>query len=490
MYERHRVAAPDATMYWLSQRTRNDLFLLYAFRDRGVPTADLRAQVLRRVADIPGLRVRLRAVPRDLDYPSWVPCAFASDQFVEHPLPQPDWPHLQAAVGDLLGTGVDAADRPWRLHLFRGVAGAPMAADDPCTVVVLQMSHALADGRHGAALARALFGAEEVGAVNPPAVGAAVDSVPGALAAASGKKPGTTGVGLNRARSVAAALAPALGVSRFPVQAVRTLTSGYRAYRAQRELAALSESGRLPGPAPSFAPSLVNPAAAPADSEHRVRMLVFDAAALRLPDRTVTVAALTAVSVALSEYLAQRGRPVERSGAQVPMALPGKSAARNHYRSLGVDLHLSESDLTARSAAIAADQSARRVRATHPLLTAQDAVTAVTPALLLRRDVAGYPLDTVPDALAGHTVVSSVHRGPADLTFGGPSLFTAGFPAIGTVMHLTHGVHGLGDTVTISIHADSAAMPDIDAYADLLRGAVARVTAAHLPGDRRPLDDR
>jgi hypothetical protein len=61
------------------------------------------------------------------------------------------------------------------------------------------------------------------------------------------------------------------------------------------------------------------------------------------------------------------------------------------------------------------------------------------------------PIDTVPNSIAGHTVVSSVYRGPADLTFGGGRvLFTTGFPAIGAVMNLTHGVHGtLGPGVDV-----------------------------------------
>ncbi|MFD6463982.1 wax ester/triacylglycerol synthase domain-containing protein, partial [Streptomyces roseolus] len=162
MTDRHRVAAPDATMYWLSRRARNDLFLLYTFADDGGPTEELRAQVRRRSARIPDLRVRLRSVPGDLDYPAWVPCEFADGQFVDHALPHRRWPHLLVALGELLGTGVDASVRPWRVHVFRGVAGAPSRADgELVTVVVLQMSHALADGRSGAVIARALFGAEE-----------------------------------------------------------------------------------------------------------------------------------------------------------------------------------------------------------------------------------------------------------------------------------------------------------------------------------------
>ncbi|MEV4241524.1 WS/DGAT domain-containing protein [Nocardia sp. NPDC050408] len=447
------VAAQDATMYWLSGRTRNDLFMLYCFNDSGRSGAQLREFVERRSADIADLSVRLRALPADLDYPTWIRCEFRAEQFVEHFLPEPDWPSVCAVLGKLLGTGVDAAVRPWRLHVFRGVIGAPGAAG-PAMVVVLQMSHALADGRRGAEIARALF--SEDGGVGAPS---------------------------SRGRRLDAAVYPinvhsVLGLLRMPIQFARTAIRGYQAFRAQQELAELTTAGRLPGPGPEFTPSLVNRGGSPDRHAHQVRMIVCDAERLRISGQTVTVVALTAVSIALDRYLTARGERVDRLGAQVPMALSdNRITARNNYRSLGVDLFIDEPDLLARADKIATALTDRRTRAQHPLLTAQDRVTAVTPAALLRRDIERYPLDTVPDSIAGHTVVSSVHRGPADLTFGGaPVRFTGGFPAIGSVMHLTHGVHGLGDTVTVSIHADTAALPDIDIYADLLRAALNEVS--------------
>ncbi|MEV6557201.1 WS/DGAT domain-containing protein [Nocardia sp. NPDC051756] len=447
------MAPQDATMYWLSGRTRNDLFLLYCFTDTGRPSAELRAFVAERSARIGDLRVRARDVPGDLDYPSWVPCEFTADQFIEHALPTPDWVHLQAALGDVVDTGVDASVRPWRVHLFRGIVDAPGGADQ-ALVAVLQMSHALADGRRAAEIARALF-AEE-GDATPNSVSGTPRSV----------------VLPSRAMATAAAV---LALPRLPIRMARTAVLGYRAFRAQQELAELTAAGELPPPGPDFPPSLVNHAVAEVDSAHRVRLIVCDAVSLRVPERTVTVVVLTAVSLALARYLEKRGGPVDKLGAQVPMALSdtAKSNAHNNYRSLSVDLSIDEPDLRARADKIAATMADRRLRAQHPLLTAQDRVTDVVPAPMLRRDIARYPLDTVPDSIAGHTVVSSVYRGPANLTFGGgPVRFTGGFPAIGSVMRLTHGVHGLGDTVTISLHADAAAIPDLDAYAELLRAAL------------------
>ncbi|MEU2039494.1 hypothetical protein [Nocardia niwae] len=565
------MAPQDATMYWLSERTRNDLFLLYCFADRGVPTEELRAAVAERSARIADLRVRLRELPADIDYPRWVRGEFTAEQFVEHGLAERNWAHLLHVLGDLLGTGVDAAVHPWRLHVFRAIADAPGQGGEPALVVVLQISHALADGRRASAIARALFGGtgnhrvEEEGRAGwavsgevpaggdhtTDAVGAAssggrarsapsdrtvpVVSAPGEIAdpqgggwtavaregdtvSASGSSAevrngsalvgrgavgdampasvssvrGRVGAAAMRVRTLADAMwgsAPAarvlvdsaVGLLRVPARLATTVLRGYQAFRAQQRLAALTEAGELPPPGPGFPPSVLNRGAEQAISRHEARMLVFAADDLRVPGRTVTVVVLTAVSLALARYLADRGEPVGRLGAQVPMALAQATGPRNNYRSLGVDLFVDEPDLRLRADKIAAALADRRVRARHPLLSAQDRVTATVPAFMLRRDVDRYPLDTVPDSIAGHTVVSSVDRGPADLSFGGGAVrFTAGFPALGSVMRLTHGVHGLGDTVTISLHADPAVLPDLDAYAAHLRAALLEARRAGL----------
>ncbi|MFI9505645.1 wax ester/triacylglycerol synthase domain-containing protein [Nocardia sp. NPDC052566] len=499
------VAPQDATIYWLSGRTRNDLFLLYCFTDTGLPTVRLRQFVAERSAAIPDLRVRLRAVPGDLGYPSWVRCESAPGQFVEHRLAQPDWAGLSAALGELAGTGVDAAVRPWRLHVFRGISGVPGIEGDSALVAVLQMSHALADGRRGAAIARALF-ADPAALTDSaprahPAPASVADSVRDLGPLADFGLPGlsellrrTTEFGGLACRSGSRLMAaaarrgpvdPALvdALVRIPVQLAKTALRGFDAYRAQQELAALTATGALPAPGPGFPPTMVNGVTAKGVSGHRIRMIVCSADRLRAPGRTVTVVVLTAVSVALTSYLEEHGERVDRLGAQVPMALPGNAiAAHNNYRSLGIDLHVGEPDLRARAARIAEALVQRGIRARHPLLAAQDRVTAVTPAPLLRRDVDHYPIDTVPESIAGHTVVSSVHRGPADLTFGGGRVrFTAGFPAIGSVMRLTHGVHGIGDTVTVSVHADAAALPDLDRYTELLRTALHGIGSALTP---------
>ncbi|WP_280267220.1 hypothetical protein [Nocardia wallacei] len=444
----------DATRYWLSRRTCNDLFLLYCFDDTGLATADLRAAVAERSARIPDLSVRVRE--RRFAYPAWERCGFTDDQVIEHALPAPTWPNVIAALGNLLPHGVRADRRAWRLHVFREVTGAPTAAA-PALVAVLQLSHALADGQRAAAIARALFTEDS-----------------------RNEETDTEGSLSGGARARAeTAVVEAFSLVTFPVRLGRTVVRGFAAERARRELAERTGRGEVAPPGPSFPPTLLN--RPPAPVSHAVRMLVRED--LRIPRFTVTVVVLTAVASALTRYLASRGEPEADLLAQVSMALQARNGGpRNNYRDLGVELHGAEPDLRRRAERIAAGLELRRARARHPLLRAQDRVTAVLPAPVLRRDVATYPMDQVPDALGGHTVVSSVNRGPADLTFGGgPVRFTGGFPALGAVMHLTHGVHGLGETVTVSVHADPAAIPDVDIYAGLLDTALTEVVAALAP---------
>lgn len=458
------LAARDATVYWLSARTRNDLFLLYCFADTGRDAGQLRAAVADRVTHIPDLLIHVLDTPANIAYPIWAPCEFANAQFVDHDLGAATWANVTAAVGDLLGTGLRADDRPWRLHVFRNVREVPgFATDESALVAVLQLSHALADGRRAALIARALFGRGEFPAAPPRR-----ESVPiVARALPNGTR-----------ETVLSAFAATRALPGIPIGMARTVVRGLAAARAQGRLAELTAAGELPPPAPDAEPTVLNGGGA-VPTMHAVRMLVCDKARLRAPGHSVTVVALTAVSFALERYLRDRNELPPELRAQVPMAFAATGDGRNGYRDLSVDLAVAAPAPRARADRIAAELAARRERAAHPLQAARDAVTAVLPAPLLHRDVVHAPIDTLPERVSGHTVVSSVDRGGADLEFGGGAVrFTAGFPALGAVMHLTHGVHGLGDTVTVSVHADPAVLPDPDRYAMLLESALDEVACS------------
>lgn len=287
----------------------------------------------------------------------------------------------------------------------------------PPEIVVVQMSHALGDGTRSAELAAALLG----------------------------RKAPVAGVRADRGR---------------------LLPRAVRAARAHRDMVRDTDIGMLHAP-PAPRPALsIN---ARAETTSIMRTLVFDRDDLRHP--TVTVAALVAIGEALGGYLADRGEDVSRLGAEVPVAGSRPATARNNFRNVNVGLY-PELDARQRSQRIAAELSAARRRADHPAAAASAAASAAVPAVLLRWGMRQFDPGARSATVSGHTVVSSVNRGPADLTFGGCRVrFSAGYPALSPMMGLTHGVHGIGDTVALSVHADPSVI-DLDEYLDRLTRAL------------------
>jgi hypothetical protein len=394
-----RMAAADAQLLWLSAAVPNDQFLLYAFD--GAPAVDAALDKVRhnagRCDDL-----QLRVVDDDRwRYPRWRTCGTTDEQFVVHPAS--DWPECLNSLAAL--DQLDTSRMTWRVHVF------------PPNVVVVQVSHALADGTRSSALAAALLG--RTVAVPRPTVRAR-----GPLAV----------------RAVAAA-------------------------RAHRQLLRDTEAGLIPAPNPPRPALSVN---GPRSGGSVLRTIVVDRDGLRRP--TVTVGALLAVSEALGGYLADRGEDIDRLGAEVPMA-SGEPSRRNNFRNVNLGLH-PELAPTLRAARIAEELDGQLRRAQHPAERTSAAAFAATPAALLRWGVSRFDPAARSATVAGHTVVSSVYRGPADLAFGGcPVLYTAGFPALSPMMGLTHGVHGIGSAVAVSVHADPAVVA-VDDYVNRLAHAL------------------
>lgn len=405
------MAAADAQLLWLSEKVPNDQFLLYAFDGPADPNRGV-ADIARRARSCPELRMR---VVSDLGwrYPRWEPGEVESGQFLVHD--GRDW---QSCLEAVAGLGqLDTAEMCWRIHVFPEVAAVPGAGRG--SVVVVQIAHAFGDGTRSADLAAVLLGRRT--ALRPV------------------RRPDR---GLLPWRALAAA-------------------------RAHRRLVADTDAGRLP-PAPGTWPVLsVNTGA----GEATLRTLVVGRDRLRQP--TVTVGALAAIGEALGGYLGERGEDITQLGAEVPMAaaLPSELRAHNNFRNVGVGLYPG-CDRGERARRIAADVETQRKRMQHPAAAASAAAFAAVPAALLRWGTARFDPTVRSAQVGGHTVVSSVYRGPADLVFAGRRVvLTAGFPALSPMMGLTHGVHGIGETVAVSVHAASAAV-DVDDYLDRLAQAL------------------
>lgn len=407
------MAAVDAQFYWVSAKIPNDAFLVYAFDGLPDDLDGAVGQVLARARACPDLTMRVddRGV---LTYPRWVPGADHID-VVRHEPVDDTWRGCLDAVAALADDQLDARRAPWRLHLFAPVRGLP-GGTGPGMVAVLQVAHALADGSRASALAAWLFGRE---------------------APVPGIEPRRRGV--------------------LPVRAVA-------AARAHHRLVDDTRVGLVAPPAGARPVLATN--ARPAGARV-VRTLVRHRD--RLPGPTITVGVLAAVATALSGYL---GEPTESLGAEVPMAKPGVRHAHNHFRNVSVGLY-PQLGRDERAARIAADLAAGRRRGQHPAARAADRAFATVPAPLLRWGVGQFDAEARPEQVGGNTVVSSVHRGAGDLAFGGaPVLYTTGYPALSPAMGLTHGVHGIGATIAISVHAAESAVPDIDGYVERLDAAL------------------
>ena len=400
-----RMAAVDAQFYWMSAKVPSDDFLVYAFA--GEPTDFERAvdEVRGRAQACHALTLRVDD-GSPLTYPDWVPTAVEPARVLRHQLDDNSWCGCLDTVVRLADDQLDIRRAPWRLHVFAAVHGIPVGTG-PGTVAVMQVAHALADGVRASALAAWLFGRKT--------------PVPDVVAS-SGFLPW---------RAVDAA-------------------------RAHRKLVRDTRAGLLRPSAGSRPPLSTNARPFGARIMHT---LARHRSQLRGP--TVTVAALAAVSGALSGHL---GDAAASLVAEVPMAKHGVLQAHNHFFNVTVGLY---PDLSrpARLERIAADLADARRRSRHPAARAADKAFAAVPAPLLRWGIGHFDPDVRPSQVSGNTVLSSVFRGPDDLRFGdAPVLLTAGYPALSPAMGLTHGVHGIGDTIAISVHAAESAIGDIDEY--------------------------
>ena len=406
------MAAVDAQFYWMSAKIPNDEFLLYAFDGEPADCSGAIEQVLCRARACTELAIRVRD-GNPLTYPRWVPTPVAPEQVIRHHLADPSWRRCLDAVVRLADHQLDIREMPWRVHVFTPVTGVPGVAGNG-VVAVMQVAHALADGARASAMAAWLFG---------------------------------------RAA---------------PVPELQRLRSGFlpwraaQAARAHHRLVRDTRAGLL---APTLGSRPPLPSNARPDGARAVRTLVRHRS--QLPGPTVSVGVLVAVSSALSNLL---GDAPDSLGAEVPMAKPGAPQAHNHFGNVVVGLY---PKLDTRAERIAADLANGRRRFEHPAMRCADRAFAAVPAPLLRWGVGQFDPDVRPAQVSGNTVVSSVHRGPADLSFGGARVvLTAGYPALSPAMGLTHGVHGIGDTVAISVHAAESAISDIDAYLRLLDAAL------------------
>lgn len=412
----------DAMWHWLSTKFDTDQFLVYAFA--GTPESIEQAvdDVMTRARDSADFALRMRRSGLHLRFPEWVAAPVdPAAQAVIGALDRPTWPDFLGELARMMQRQLDPFRTAWRLHVYGDVTGVPGSAG-VCTIVVLQVSHALGDGTRTSAMAGWLFGrSTQPAPVVPPDGGGRV----------------------------------------------RTIVADYR---GRQRLARETASGLVPPPRPPVPALSIN---RPPTGNVVLRTMA------RRPDQfpgpTVLVGALVTVSEALSGYLRERGEDVARLTAEVAIAKPGRPSARNHFDTHRIGLYPELQRADERCQRIVADLMDIRRRTSHPAFAATAAGFDAVPAPLRRLGVWRLRADVSASEVSANTVVSSVDRGAADLSFGGrPVVLTASYPSLMPTMGLTHGVHRIGDTVAVSVHTTESVIPDIDVddYLDRLDHAM------------------
>ena len=400
-----RMTAVDAQFYWMSAKVPSDEFMLYAFDGEPTDFECAVDEIRNRAQNCHALTLRVED-GSPLTYPRWVSTVIEQDQVLLHHLDDASWGGCLNAVARLVDDQLDIRRASWRMHLFARVHGIP-GNTGPATVAVMQFAHALSDGPRALAMAAWLFGRATPVPEVPPSSG----FLPwrGIVAAQAHRK---------QVRDTRAGLLPP------PIGAQPALSTNARPTGARSVRTLLRHRSQLKGP-------------------------------------TATVATLAAVSGALSGHL---GEDVASMVAEVTMAKPGVPHAHNHFANVTVGLYPELSQL-ARLRRIAADLANARRRSEHPAVLAADRAFAAVPAPLLRWGVSLFDPDVRPSQVSGNTVVSSIYRVPTDLRLGdAPVALTAVYPGLSPAMGLTHGVWGVGDMVTVSVHAAESAIGDIDDY--------------------------
>ncbi|BBZ75312.1 DUF1298 domain-containing protein [Mycolicibacterium anyangense] len=414
--EAGRRLAPADAWYIFAKGLSTDQLLVYAFD--GIPDSVEHAveEVLARARSCEELRLRVRLRPATVGFPCWVAGEVTHEQVVVHNGAELDWSHCLTAAGGIIEDHqLDPHRTMWRLHVFVGVHGVPGSTGGPSTVAIAQISHALADGIRAAALAGFLFGRTS---------------------------------GLQQVQ---------------PLHVRWSVSRTMQAIRLRHRLIEDTEQGEVPAaaaPVPALSTNLSAP------GPPILHTLVRHRSQLAGP--SVTVAALVAISEALSGNLREHGEDPSQLAALVPMAYPGMARAHNHSgpEFIGLHPHLGRAE---RAELIATEFADRRRRHHHPAFAAERAALESMPGPLLRW-VGSRPK---PLAVLGNTAVSSVNRGPADVHFGGcPVFLSAGYPFLTPVIGLAHGVHGLGDRVAISINTTESAIADVAGYLDRLNAAL------------------
>lgn len=405
----------------------------------GTDAADLTHDVacawMRARLDVdPVFRRRMRRRFADLGDPFWITDreVDVADHVVVERITEPGWSGVERHIAHVMATPMVLERSTWEIHFLTGirdVAGVP----DGATVVVVKVHHSSMDGLGLVSVMRALF-------ADPGMAHGGATSTPRGGSAPTMMRP----LWREAASSVPRAIA-----------FVRAMSASRRA---------MAPRAHPPRPATRFNSRIT--------LDHRIRVLFLDLPRIRaikraVPEVTVNDILLTAVSLAMSRYLHDKGEePVATLSTTMPLDIDGAvdSPAANRTTFVDVDLHTTEPEPMQRLRAVHGSASEAKNRVKAMLDTHTVGPFDVAPASVLRvigalSTMAPHDRPTVPS----NTVVSNMPHGNDALWFLGAPAVSAFMP-MPTVdgMGLIHHVTSLGRRVSVTVTVDSTMMADPD----------------------------
>lgn len=400
---------------------------------------------------------RIRRVPLGLAHPYWEPVANLDlDQHVRFSaINEPGWAPVQQHLDALLTSRMDLTRPPWELHFFTGITGID-GQPGRLTAVVLKAHHSAGDGLAVLQLAEKIFSDE----VRPP-----------------GPVPTTRFLrGRMFVRSV-------LGLPRALRRFAKDVPGNRAAVRAVSEAAqsgqwvegveqpAIRFNGKVSGSG-SLAPITL-----PGSGIRRIRAAV--------PDATANDVLLAVIGGALARYLTDKGEPHQGSlVAMVPRSMRKIEAweSANQLAIMGVDMHTDLTDPLDRVARIALSSKSEKTRTSHIAVRRQAAAMETAPPPLLRL-MAYSRKKSTPDPTRPrhqHTMVSNMPFSIEGFTLNGaPAVAVIGAQPPVDGDGLRHFVVTTADgSLMLTVVADTATMPDLHHYLDLIRASLTELEEA------------
>jgi diacylglycerol O-acyltransferase / wax synthase len=451
-----RLETPDTPMHITA------VFVLdgHGLRDPDgtIRSADIRRHVEARVRRLPRFTQRVAEVPLGLGRPVWVD----DDRFrierhvrVTSVRSSADEHALLDRAAELIRDPIDREHPLWELWLVDGLADGRVG-------IVEKLHHALVDGLGGVELAATVFDLEPCDEPDQPAPGTVVS------------RPG-------RGRLVVDAITEQL--TDPPRVVARGLSSlaGSPARAASQALSVLAAGGGLasPGgmaPRTSFNRSVGGDRTLRAITTDLVPLLRFG----ERHDATVNDVVLAAVSGGVRAWLLGRGEPLVDVHVLVPVSVRHgtlQTEPGNHVGGVVLTLPIGEPDAARRLSLV--QHHMRRAKAAHEgegaalALGMLDHVPAVVDRLLVRA-VEAQPFVNL--------VVTNVPGSPVPLHLLGSRIETI-VPVVplGPGLGLGVAVLSYAGSLTVSLSADPAICPDLDALAAAVGAEIDAMSASVQP---------